>query len=816
MTDRFPSKLTVALTAVAAQWVSTMVVAQDYPPEPPLPVRMQLVAQAPAPVLIGPSLSGQAVPTPIAPSPDDLPPADPTLAVPDADVEAFARGPVHEAFADAYDLNPVTNEVIAQAPPAVVDELPPEQTPTGDNVQWISGYWNWDTEAKDYLWVSGVWRDVPPGRRWVPGYWSEVTGGYQWIGGFWADSQVQELSYVPEPPVSLEAGPNMPAPGEDYQWVPGNWAYASTGYQWSPGYYMPCEPDYMWVPCQYTYTPRGYVFVPGYRDYRFARRGILFSPVRFRRPLFAYGYGRPAFYRPRFTISMNNFMIHLFVRPRSRMFYFGDYYGNAYANIGFSPWYRRSFVNRRFHDPALSFYRWDSHRRGVDFDRSMASWHNRFESNSMIRPPRTFHDQDQFLARHRGDRTAELAVMSHRFEDIVKSPRDGGSFRQMDHKDIDIVRENFKVNRSLENARRQLENASRPGQPGDRGSGQIVDLRNKDGRDRENREGGPRGGLTPKIGGERTIEERGRIDKLKLTDLPEQIKERNRESITKMDRVRQEGGFSPRNRLPQGNPSDTNRPDITERGTEKGLPRGPQSTGSDRQNRTGKIDLAKPPSVVDRANLGTKDDTSGRPDLPKAIGPKDRSESATARQLDARQNMLERRQGLDRSGRERIAPTPDEVTGATPRTIDRAPFTPGTGSERVGRERNVTPRIDAPSEGVRSQPVERGSRVDRTPTVQTPQLIERQTPVERAPRQIERQVPVERVPRQIERQVPVERAPRQIERQVPVERAPRQIERQVPVERAPRQIERAPIQRQAPAERAPRNTGGGGGRRGRD
>ena len=793
MKDRTPPMLKVAVAAVAAQWFSTLAVAQDFPPAPPIPVRTQQVADAADSVVVGPALPMQTaptpvapmplLPTPVAPAPDDLPPADPTLAVPDADVEAFARGPVHEAFADVYDLNPVTNEVIPQAPPATVDELPPEQTPTGENVQWISGYWSWDSEAKDYMWVSGVWRDVPPGRRWVPGYWADVTGGHQWIGGFWADAQVQDLSYVPQPPVSLEAGPNVPAPGEDYQWVPGNWVYASNNYQWSPGYYMPCQPDYMWVPCQYTYTPRGYVFVPGYRDYRFASRGILFSPVRFRRPLFAYGFVRPAYYRPRYSIGMSSFMIHLFVRPGFRTFYFGDYYGNAYASIGFTPWYRRSLVHHRYADPALSFYRWDSHRRGVDFDRSVSTWHQRYESNNMIRPPRTFHDQDQFLARHRGDRTAELAVMGHKFDDVVKSPRDGASFRQMDRQDLDLVRENYKVNRSLESARRQLEHGSHGGQPGDRHPGQITDLRLKDGRDRGVRIEGPREGQGPNGGNDRGHGPVVQNDKLKLNDLPDRIKERTRESVTKMDRGRHEMGRTPGDQLPNGKLGDSNRPNGADRGIDHRSPRGPAGMDRERPARGGKADVGQTPSVVDRAREVEKDGKSNRPDPSKAPEPNDRRDAAAARQAEIRQNALGRRQGMEAAGRERVAPTPDAVINAPPRGKDRTPPNDGVVRERTIRERDISPRVDNPSVGTPRQPVERAPRVDRTP-------------VERAP--------VERPTRQFERQIPVDRAPRQVERHAPVDRAPRQIDR-APVQR------QTPVERHAPVERAPRHPGGGAG-----
>ena len=48
---------------------------------------------------------------------------------------------------------------------------------------WIPGYWAWDDERTDFLWVSGIWRALPPGRQWVPGYWGRSGQGAQWTSG---------------------------------------------------------------------------------------------------------------------------------------------------------------------------------------------------------------------------------------------------------------------------------------------------------------------------------------------------------------------------------------------------------------------------------------------------------------------------------------------------------------------------------------------------------------------------------------------------------------------------------------------------------
>src|ERR1043165_2148500 len=131
---------------------------------------------------------------------------------PDKDVEGaqvLTRGPVHEAFAGVVTFNPQPGVVVTKAPPDVIEEVPPEERPAGDNVTWIPGYWAWDDERSDFLWISGTWRALPPGRAWIAGYWGQTTQGYQWTSGYWADATAQETTYLPPPPATVEAGPNI-------------------------------------------------------------------------------------------------------------------------------------------------------------------------------------------------------------------------------------------------------------------------------------------------------------------------------------------------------------------------------------------------------------------------------------------------------------------------------------------------------------------------------------------------------------------------------------------------------------------------------
>src|SRR5512141_2608794 len=110
-----------------------------------------------------------------------------------AGVEVLTRGPVHEAFAETITFDPQPGIVVPKAPPDIIEEVPPDQRPEGANVTWIPGYWGWDDDRSDYLWVSGIWRALPPGRQWVPGYWGQSGQSFQWTSGYWADATISDV-----------------------------------------------------------------------------------------------------------------------------------------------------------------------------------------------------------------------------------------------------------------------------------------------------------------------------------------------------------------------------------------------------------------------------------------------------------------------------------------------------------------------------------------------------------------------------------------------------------------------------------------------
>jgi hypothetical protein len=341
-------------------------------------------------------------------------------------VQVLTRGPVHEAFAETVTFDPEPGIAVPKSPPADIEELAPEQRPAGANVEWIPGYWALDDERDEFLWVSGIWRVLPPGRQWVAGYWAKSGQGYQWTSGYWANGDLDEVEYLPEPPQSVEVGPNTEATSPDHSWAPGSWVWQQNRYAWRPGYWAQVQPDWVWVPAHYVWARQGYVFVDGYYDYAVNRRGILFAPVYFDSSV----YSRRGFsYSPSTVIDLGLFTDHLFLRPNYGHYYFGDYYASSYQGLGFHPWF--SYQSGGYgYDPFYTQYRWH-HRRDRAWEQNIqASFQNR-RDNENARPPRTLAAQTKVSASGVKSKDKSLVVATS-LDQLSKSKDSPMKFQRVD------------------------------------------------------------------------------------------------------------------------------------------------------------------------------------------------------------------------------------------------------------------------------------------------------------------------------------------------------------------------------------------------
>lgn len=352
---------------------------------------------------------------PLAPAAGDVPDAEADMMM-----EELTRGVVHEAYAQPVVFNPEAGEVVAEAPPDAIEELPPEEKPAGDNVEWIPGYWSWDDDENHYVWVSGLWRMVPPGLDWVPGYWTQTDGGYQWVSGFWRAEESDELEYLPEPPASIERGPAVDPPTPDHVWVSGSWSWMDTRYVWRPGYWVGCRPGWIWVPARHVWTPYGFIFVDGYWDYSLPRRGVMYAPIWFPR---GYVVGHRYRYTPRAVIDVNVFSSHLFCRPTRGAYYFGDYYAASHFQRGVYPSYAYH-MSRYGYDPVYAYRRWEHVKQQPDWHERMRAEYRHRRDHEEDRPPRTVHAAHDLAARG-GQRDVQNLLLATSLTGLSKRPDAG-------------------------------------------------------------------------------------------------------------------------------------------------------------------------------------------------------------------------------------------------------------------------------------------------------------------------------------------------------------------------------------------------------
>lgn len=306
--------------------------------------------------------------------------------------EVLTRGPVHEAFAEPVTIQNQEPVTAPAAPPPDIDEIPPAEMPQGGNYTWVPGYWAWDQDRNNYIWVSACWRVAPPGMYWVPGYWQEQNAAWVWISGFWAPTGVRELQYLPAPPALQDVEPG-PAPSPDQVWVSPCWYWYpdQERYVQRSGYWLQAHPDWIWQPSHYVWTPRGYVFVQGHWDYTLEQRGVLFAPVAFSPVYLERSHYQ---YTPNVVLDLALLTVSLFAYPRYNHYYFGDYYDDSYRTYGIYPWFE---CERRhsWYDPIYRHSRWTHRGRDPHWEDRLHEDFDRRVRDRDQRPAHTFNEMNE-------------------------------------------------------------------------------------------------------------------------------------------------------------------------------------------------------------------------------------------------------------------------------------------------------------------------------------------------------------------------------------------------------------------------------------
>jgi hypothetical protein len=160
---------------------------------------------------------------------------------------------------------------VREAPPAPRQEF--IGAAPGPGYAWIGGHWAW---RNGWVWMRGHW-DRRAGYVWSPGHWDRRDGGYIWIEGQWvAPAPVVYASPPPpayggevvvqSPPPAAIVENYGPAPGPDYFYIGGRWAWQGR-WVWLHGHWDR-HPHYhqgaAWVGGHWENRHGGYVWMEGH------------------------------------------------------------------------------------------------------------------------------------------------------------------------------------------------------------------------------------------------------------------------------------------------------------------------------------------------------------------------------------------------------------------------------------------------------------------------------------------------------------------------------------------------------------------------
>jgi WXXGXW repeat (2 copies) len=181
----------------------------------------------------------------------------------------------HDALQTAQPPRPADRAHAPEQPPAPIAERPAGARPQR-RAEWVPGYWDWDPERAEFVWMGGVWQVPPPSTIWVSSRWMRDGDGWYRRPGFWsrrrgaiavapADSDGSPPAWqTTGPPVGHPADKVTAAPGPDYFFIPGH--YAPNGQQlvWKPGFWTRAHAGWDWIPAHWVRRPSGWEFRSGH------------------------------------------------------------------------------------------------------------------------------------------------------------------------------------------------------------------------------------------------------------------------------------------------------------------------------------------------------------------------------------------------------------------------------------------------------------------------------------------------------------------------------------------------------------------------
>jgi hypothetical protein len=185
---------------------------------------------------------------------------------------------VHEAFFQETHSALIYQAVSEQPPQNIIEKVPSQNDPL---TAWIPGYWEWDPDMRNYLWIGGVWRRPPPGHSWVPSFWLKIDDSWIRLRGFWKNERMENIHFIrDEIPEDLDETMIDP-PNLDSFWIHGTWYYdnENKSFVWQNGRWESFDANWIYIPSFYVWRPDGYVNIEGYWDWPLDTRGSSYANI---------------------------------------------------------------------------------------------------------------------------------------------------------------------------------------------------------------------------------------------------------------------------------------------------------------------------------------------------------------------------------------------------------------------------------------------------------------------------------------------------------------------------------------------------------
>jgi hypothetical protein len=136
-------------------------------------------------------------------------------------------------------------------------------------------------------------------------------------------------------------------------------------------------------------------------------RGVLFCPAFFPHDVRL----RVGFvFSPGACVDLGMLRLNLFVYPRYRHYYFGDYYDDAYVRLGIVPWFKCQTIHT-WYDPLFVYDRWHFQKTDPHWAANLARGFDQRHSNRDLRPARTFTELKVQMTRLPANRRPERPLV---------------------------------------------------------------------------------------------------------------------------------------------------------------------------------------------------------------------------------------------------------------------------------------------------------------------------------------------------------------------------------------------------------------------